>query len=286
MRSRKHGTILRRSFDAWLLHQPVGEVIHEDHYFMRRNRSLIRLKIKSLQISKRGKEILRGVDLDIGSRPIVVLGPNGAGKSTLFRTIVGLERPDTGTLTIDGQLVSSKVGRMRQREAIGYLSQVPDESANFTGLTAIEYAGWLKGLSGEQLKTAVTKAVSLSRSDEFAERKTAKLSGGQLKRIGIAQAIVHSPALVILDEPTAALDPLERIATLKMLSELAATSCVVFSTHMISDLLDFEGDVVVLADGKVLFVGGIDEFLLRGDSQGSERLKALESAYANLVRIP
>lgn len=247
---------------------------------------MIELEIIALEVLKRGKRILRGVDLNIGSRPIVVLGPNGAGKSTLFRTIVGLERPDAGTLTIDGQLVTSKVGRMRQRGAIGYLSQAPDESANFTGLTAIEYAGWLKGLSGEQLKTAVTKAVSLSRSDEFAERKTAKLSGGQLKRIGIAQAIVHSPALVILDEPTAALDPLERIATLKMLRDLAATSCVVFSTHMISDLLDFEGDVVVLADGKVLFVGGIDEFLLRGDSQGSERLKALESAYANLVRIP
>lgn len=264
----------------------MEEVIDENYHFMRRNRSLISLKINSLQISKRGKEILRVVDLDIGSRPIVVLGPNGAGKSTLFRMIVGLEKPDAGTLTIDGHLASSKVGRMRQRSEIGYLSQAPEDSANFTGLTAIEYAGWLKGLSGEQLKAAVTEAVSRSRSTEFADRKTAKLSGGQLKRIGIAQAIVHSPALVILDEPTAALDPLERIATLKMLNELGVRSCVVFSTHMISDLLDFEGDVVVVFDGKVLFNGGIDEFLLRGDAQGSERLKALESAYANLVRNP
>ena len=286
MRSRKHGTILCRSFDAWLLQQPVGEVIDKNHNLMRRNRRLITLETRGLEISKRGKQIICGVDLNIGSRPIVVLGPNGAGKTTLFRAVVGLDRPDAGSLTIDGKLVSSKVGRMRQREAIGYLSQSSDESANFTGLTAIEYAGWLKGLSGEQLKTAVTKAVSLSRSDEFAERKTAKLSGGQLKRIGIAQAIVHSPELVILDEPTAALDPLERIATLKMLRDLAATSCVVFSTHLISDLHDFEGDVVVLSEGKVVFNGGIEEFLLRGDAQGSERLKALESAYANMVRNP
>lgn len=244
------------------------------------------LEILDLHISKRGKRILCGIDLTIGAKPIVVLGPNGAGKSTLFRAIVGLESPNAGTIKIDGHEVSTKLGNRLQRSEIGYLSQAPDESANFTGLSAIEYAGWLKGLSGEQLKAAVAEAVSLSSSTEFAARKTVKLSGGQLKRIGIAQAIVHSPALVILDEPTAALDPLERIATLKMLSELATKSCVVFSTHMISDLLDFEGVVVVLADGKVLFNGGIEEFLLRGDAQGSERLKALESAYANLVRNP
>ena len=244
------------------------------------------LEILDLHISKRGKKILRGIDLNIGTKPIVVLGPNGAGKSTLFRAMVGLETSTDGNITIDGIKVSTKLGSRRQRSDIESLGPAPADSANFTGITAIEYAGWLKGLSGEQLKTAVTEAVSLSRATEFADRKTAKLSGGQLKRIGIAQAIVHSPALVILDEPTAALDPLERIATLKMLSELATKSCVVFSTHMISDLLDFEGDVVVVFDGKVLFNGGIEEFLLRGDSQGSERLKALESAYANLVRNP
>ena len=210
------------------------------------------LEILDLHISKRGKKILRGIDLNIGTKPIVVLGPNGAGKSTLFRAMVGLETSTDGNITIDGIKVSTKLGSRRQRSDIGYLSQTPDDSANFTGITAIEYAGWLKGLSGEQLKTAVTEAVSLSRATEFADRKTAKLSGGQLKRIGIAQAIVHSPALVILDEPTAGVDVALRQGLWQFIRRLNRDGhTIILTTHYLEEAEALCGRVALMRSGQI-----------------------------------
>ena len=211
-----------------------------------------------------------------------MLGENGAGKSTLFRILAGLERRYDGDLTFMGRNAKSAEGFLSQRSSIGYLPQQIDRSTNFRVAEAVRYAGWLKGLKGLELETAVTQAMALANCAQFSGDKLKTLSGGELKRVGLAQAFVNKPKLLVLDEPTAALDPAERTALLKTLRNAANLGTLVFSTHLIADLVEFEGDVLVLKNGRVLFFGPLDEF--RGQSKTSgDSLQVLESAYESIV---
>ena len=238
--------------------------------------------LKSIQVVKKRRILLDFISFELGRRPVAVLGENGAGKSTLFRVLAGLERRYSGDLTFLGEDAKSSKGFFLQRSSIGYLPQTVDRSINFRVIEAVKYAGWLKGLKGLELETAVADALNLANCSKFANEKLKTLSGGELKRVGLAQVYVHRPKLLLLDEPTAALDPAERSSLLQTLRNTSGFGTLVFSTHLIADLVDFEGDVLVLKNGGVKFFGSVDHFKARAASLG-DSLTVLESAYKSIV---
>lgn len=140
---------------------------------------------------------------------------------------------------------------------------VPQNDEPISGLTvseSITYAGWLKGLSGAALRAAVSTTLELSRCGDFAAQKASKVSGGQFRRLLIAQGIVHNPDVLVLDEPTAALDPQEQINLQRLLIDLKSTCAVIFTTHNLRDLPGLADRVVVMNEGRAVIFNSLREF--------------------------
>lgn len=191
----------------------------------------------------------------------VILGPNGAGKSTLLSLGASALRPIKGRVCL-GRLDSSSRRDLRTfRRAVGWL---PQRMRPIPGLTSREqtaYAGWLKGMSRSSAWKAAL--VALERVDLGAEanRLTAELSGGQQRRVGLAQLMVHNSQVVLLDEPTAGLDPAQRSRFRDVLRDIATETPVVVSTHQVDDLTDLIQTVVVLDQGRIRFEGTVAAFM-------------------------
>jgi len=200
-------------------------------------------------------EVLRAIDLDISSGATALLGPNGAGKTTLLQLICGLRTPVSGSLDVMG--VAERDNRRRETIAgsVGFLSQDFGYLATYTVRDFVTYAAWLKkvpktGLA-DRVHTALTDVGMLDRANQ----KMKTLSGGMIRRVGIATAIVHRPPLVVLDEPSAGLDPAQRRDLRKLIATLAQTSSVLVSTHLTDDVRSTFTQVIILEDGRVRFAG-------------------------------
>jgi ABC-type multidrug transport system ATPase subunit len=196
-----------------------------------------------------------GIDVSIPAGVFGLLGPNGAGKTTLLRMLATVLRPDSGTLRLLGRDPAHDAQRREIRQRLGYLPQSLGYYPNFTVTEFVEYFALLKEIPSAQVADAVTRAI---RRVGLADRATSKLralSGGMLRRAGIAQAIVNDPGLLLLDEPTAGLDPEQRVEFRRLLREIGESASVVVSTHLVEDVGAACDRVALMSGGHLAFDG-------------------------------
>jgi ABC-type multidrug transport system ATPase subunit len=221
------------------------------------------IRIHGLTKVYRGRvEALRGIDLAIGPGLFGLLGPNGAGKTTLIRVLAGIVRPTRGSLTIDGMDGTTARGRAAVKRRLGYL---PQELGLYPDLSAREFLDYIALLKGLDDRTArqqrVATLLEMVGLTAVAGRRLKTFSGGMKRRVGIAQALLNDPQLVIVDEPTAGLDPEERIHFRNLLADLGQERSVVLSTHIVDDVAQTCRELAVLNSGTLLFHGTVTELL-------------------------
>ncbi|MEW1718616.1 ATP-binding cassette domain-containing protein [Streptomyces sp. NPDC093109] len=221
--------------------------------------------------------------MDFPAGCTVLLGPNGAGKSTLLSLGASILQPAAGRVTFGRFDSSLRADRKCYRRSIGWLPQNIQPVPGLTVREQAAYAGWLKGLSKREAWDRSSLALDRVRLADLAERRSHELSGGQLRRLGIAQTLVHEAEVVLLDEPTAGLDPVQRGVFRELVGGLSEMVHFVVSTHQTEDLADIYGTVVVFDRGSPVFQGTTQEFFsLAPDSVAPER--RAETAYRGLVR--
>jgi ABC-2 type transport system ATP-binding protein len=209
---------------------------------------------------------LNGINLKIDAGMFGLLGPNGAGKTTFMRILAGIVNPSGGCVCIDGRDLSSESGKQAVKSVLGYLPQELGMYPELTAAQFVDYMAILKGLDDPQKRhQRVDKVLELVGLHEAAGRKIKSFSGGMKRRVGIAQALVNDPKLLIVDEPTAGLDPEERIRFRNLLVNLAADRTVLLSTHIVEDIGQTCRDVAVLARGQVLFRGSPHDLMQAAD---------------------
>jgi ABC-2 type transport system ATP-binding protein len=201
-----------------------------------------------------GVEALKNVSLDIPNGMFGLLGPNGAGKSTLMRTIATLQDPDTGTIVLNGLDVLAD--KPAARRTLGYLPQEFGVYPKVTAEAMLDHFAVLKGVTSRGDRKAVVEAL-LRQTNlwEVRKRKLGTYSGGMRQRFGIAQALIGNPKLIIVDEPTAGLDPEERNRFLNLLAEIGENVVVILSTHIVEDVTDLCPRMAIIAQGQVLLSG-------------------------------
>ena len=203
-----------------------------------------------------GVYALNNVDLTISPGMFGLLGPNGAGKTTLIRILAGIVRPTSGTIRIGAYDGSTERGRTAVKRMLGYLPQDFGVYPDLNAREFLDYIAILKGLGDRTLRhkriEALLEIVSLT---QVANRKLKTYSGGMKRRIGIAQALLNDPALLIVDEPTAGLDPEERIRFRNLLSDLGGNRTVLLSTHIVEDIAQTCQRLAVLKDGHLIYQG-------------------------------
>ncbi len=201
-------------------------------------------------------QALNGIDLVLGQGMFGLLGPNGAGKTTLMRILAGIVNATTGSVEINGQDVNTEKGKQEVKKELGYLPQELGMYPELTAAQFVDYMAILKGLDDpKERRERVENVLEMVGLSENAKRKIKGFSGGMKRRVGIAQALVNDPKLLIVDEPTAGLDPEERIRFRNLLVNLAANRTVLLSTHIVEDIGQTCRDLAVIARGKVLFRG-------------------------------
>lgn len=212
------------------------------------------LRIHSLSKRYGAKVALDGVDLEISQGLFGLLGPNGAGKSTLMRTIATLQSPDAGLISFAGLDVLRDPLGLRRR--LGYL---PQDFGVYPGVSArslLDHLARLKGfVETASRRSRVEEMLRTVHLDADADREVAGFSGGMRQRFGVAQALLARPELLIVDEPTAGLDPTERNRLLMVLAEVAKSAVVLLSTHIVQDVENICGRLAILAGGKIVAEG-------------------------------
>ncbi|WP_405540726.1 ABC transporter ATP-binding protein [Streptomyces antimycoticus] len=226
-----------------------------------------------------------GLDLSLGTGVHGLLGPNGAGKSTLIRALATVLRPAEGTLELLGESAGGRGEYRALRRRIGYLPQEFGYYKRFTVREFVEYMAWLKEVPKADIPAAVQHAVERVGLADRADKRMKTLSGGMVRRVGIAQAIVNDPSILLLDEPTAGLDPAQRLRFRELLQELGKDTCVVVSTHLVEDVAAACTDVVLFAEGRLVFQGTPEDLAAAG---GPEHVgdSPLERGYSALLMGP
>jgi ABC-2 type transport system ATP-binding protein len=199
---------------------------------------------------------LAGVDLSLGHGVTGLLGPNGAGKTTLLRIIATVLAPDAGRVEVLGHDPGNADGRLAIRRRLGYLPQEPGYHQSFTAFDFVDYVAILKEWADRRSRhDEVRRVLSLLGLEPVMHKKIRRLSGGMRRRVGIAQAMLGSPDLLVLDEPTAGLDPEQRLRFRELLSSQAPRATVLLSTHQTDDVAALCQRVIVLLSGAVRFEG-------------------------------
>ncbi|KNY28912.1 ABC transporter ATP-binding protein [Pseudobacteroides cellulosolvens] len=212
-----------------------------------------------------GKKVaLDGVNLQINNGMFGLLGPNGAGKTTLMRILTTLIAPTSGVIDINGVPIGN---RKSIREITGYLPQEFSVYPNFSVYEALDYLAVLSGINDNKMrKTIINERLERVNLDRFRKVKVKALSGGMKRRLGIAQALLANPKVLIVDEPTAGLDPEERIRFRNMLGSLAAERIVILSTHIVEDIESTCEHIAILDNGKIAYSGSVGKLLeMAGD---------------------
>jgi ABC-2 type transport system ATP-binding protein len=209
-----------------------------------------------------------GVDLRAGPGVLGLLGPNGAGKTSLLRMMATVVPSSSGRIVLLDQDPAAYRQRQEIRRRLGYLPQNLGYYPGFTVQEFVEYFALLKEVPAARVRKAVTAAIERVDLGDRTRARLRTLSGGMLRRAGIAQAIVNGPELLLLDEPTAGLDPEQRVAFRGLLRELGQHATVVVSTHLVEDVGAACGQVAVMDRGKLVFTGTPAALTQRGDRDG------------------
>jgi ABC-type multidrug transport system ATPase subunit len=211
---------------------------------------------------KGGVMALRGINLEIGSGMFGLLGPNGAGKTTLMRIIAGLLSPTGGSVTIFGQDVTTAAGKLAVKTMLGYLPQEMGLYPNLSAREFLDYIAILKGITDKKARASqIEELLELVRLSDTGTRQLKEFSGGMKRRVGIAQAMLGNPKLLIVDEPTVGLDPEERVRFRNMLSDMALRCTVILSTHVIEDISHSCNDLAIIEKGGVLYRGAPSDLI-------------------------
>jgi ABC-2 type transport system ATP-binding protein len=230
-----------------------------------------------------GVQALKNISLSIGNNMFGLLGPNGAGKSTLMRTVATLQEPDSGTIFLDGIDVLKDKNAVRQ--TLGYLPQEFGVYPKISAMDLLSHLAVMKGITNAGERKESVEAL-LQQTNLWAFRKKAlnTYSGGMKQRFGIAQALLGKPRLIIVDEPTAGLDPAERNRFLNLLSSLSRDITVILSTHIVADVRELCPRMAIIAEGELLLEGAPQEALERLHAKiwskivsSDDELRSLES---------
>ncbi|BBH24680.1 putative ABC transporter ATP-binding protein YxlF [Paenibacillus baekrokdamisoli] len=212
------------------------------------------LAVEGLSKSFGAKKAVDHISFTIGEgRCVALLGPNGAGKTTTIRMLTGLLAPTTGTISFPG--LADGIDR---RQIIGYLPQVPAFYGWMTGREFLLYSAKLCGLSGKEADLLCDSMLQRVGIADAAKRRIGGYSGGMKQRLGLAQALIHRPKLLILDEPVSALDPIGRREVMELLSELKQETTVLFSTHVLHDAEELCDDVLIMRSGHIAISGSMN----------------------------
>jgi len=205
---------------------------------------------------ERGTFTLGPIDLSIGRGTTFLVGRNGAGKTTLMRSTVGLEPLAAGRIVVAGIDMASRRDHRDVMRRIGFVPQSVAIPPSARVEDVVSYAAWLKGLSRQDTRTRVTEALEALDVGAFRKRIVRGLSGGERQRVSIAMSLVHRPDVLLLDEPSAGLDPIQRVSLRRLLDRIAHDRAVVISTHIVEDLGTDDHDFVVLDQGTIRYTGG------------------------------
>ena len=208
-----------------------------------------------------------GVDLLTGPGVFGLLGPNGAGKTSLLRMMATAIPPSSGSLRLLGRDTGSYGPRREIRRRLGYLPQNPGYYPGFTVTEYVEYFALLKEVPSARVRAAVATAIDRVELGDRRKARLRTLSGGMVRRVGIAQAIVNEPELLLLDEPTAGLDPEQRVAFRALLRDLGQRATVVVSTHLVEDVAAACSEVALMDRGRIVFQGTPDALAARSGGQ-------------------
>ncbi|GAA1542549.1 ABC transporter ATP-binding protein [Dactylosporangium maewongense] len=228
-------------------------------------------------------QAVAGVTLAAGPGVVGLLGPNGAGKTSLLRMLATVLPPSSGRIRLLGLDPGDHRERRRIRRRLGYLPQHLGYYPGFTVVEFVEYFALLKEMPAAAVPRAVAAAVERVGLGGQARAKLRTLSGGMLRRVGIAQAIVNEPDLILLDEPTAGLDPEQRVSFRALLRDLGGTGTVIVSTHLVEDVGAACTDVALLRQGKLVFRGTPGELTARGEGTDAAGDAPLERGYSAVL---
>lgn len=215
----------------------------------------MKLKITNLSKTyKNGVKALDNLNLEIGAGMFGLLGPNGAGKSSLMRTIATLQKPDSGSIEFDG--INVLEDNMSLRKILGYLPQEFGVYPNMSAEKLLDYFARLKGIaSTSDRKKIIKEVLEVTNLWDVRHKSVSGYSGGMKQRFGIAQLLLNNPKLIIVDEPTAGLDPAERHRFLNVLREIGTNHTVIFSTHIVDDVKELCHELAILNGGQILYRG-------------------------------
>lgn len=210
------------------------------------------------------KQALKGIDLTVKQGMFGLLGRNGAGKTTLMKTLAALQRKQSGEITVCGIPIENA------KEIRGITGYLPQDFSMYGGMTVYEALDYLGTLSGMDKKTRTERIELLLKKVNLTDCKGKKfktLSGGMKRRVGIAQALIHDPRTLIVDEPTAGLDPEERIRFRNLLCEVAEERIVILSTHIVGDVEAACEDMAIMNEGSILWQGSVSELIKNAEGK-------------------
>jgi len=228
-------------------------------------------------------QAVAGVTMATGHGVFGLLGPNGAGKTSLLRMLATVIPPSSGRLRLLGRDPGDHAQRRQIRRRLGYLPQNLGYYPGFTVVDFVEYFALLKEMPPAAVPRAVAAAVQRVGLGDKAKAKLRTLSGGMLRRVGIAQAIVNEPELLLLDEPTAGLDPEQRVAFRALLRDLGRQATVIVSTHLVEDVGAACGQVALMDRGRILFQGTPEELTARAEGTDAAGDAPLERGYSAVL---
>ncbi|NED96741.1 ABC transporter ATP-binding protein [Phytoactinopolyspora alkaliphila] len=241
------------------------------------------VEVRDLVVRFGKRTALDGLDLTLDTGVHGLLGPNGAGKTTLMRLLATVAKPTSGTVSLLDHDLRDHRQLRRVRRRLGYLPQHFGYYPRFTVREFVEYFAWLKEVPADRVPTAVDRAIERVGLLDRADDKLKKLSGGMLRRAGIAQAIVNDPDILLFDEPTAGLDPEQRVEFRELLRAIGVDACVLVATHLVEDVTAACTDVTLVNGGRSVFRGTPEELAAAADdSVGGD--SPIERGYTTVLR--
>jgi ABC-type multidrug transport system ATPase subunit len=243
------------------------------------------MNVETIEVTRRfGRtQAVAGVTMQAGAGVLGLLGPNGAGKTSLLRVLATVIPPSSGRIRLLGRDPGAHAQRRQIRRRLGYVPQQLGFYPSFTVVEFIEYFALLKEMPAAEVHLAVATAVERVGLGDKAKAKLRTLSGGMLRRVGIAQAIVNEPELLLLDEPTAGLDPEQRVAFRSLLRDLGQRATVIVSTHLVEDVGAACSQVALMDRGRIVFQGTPDELTARGEGTAAAGDAPLERGYSAVL---